>query len=113
MKKETKKEVRKIHVGDLVDRIKENIKENKETYKLDKINKNDIKGVINQLLTEIDEALVKGEKVDFIGHFSLFTTEQKAKVAMNLQTKQKMNIPAKRVPKVKFSSGLKMRIGNE
>jgi len=32
---------------------------------------------------------------------------------MNLQTKKKMNIPAKRVPKVKFSKDLKEEIGKK
>jgi nucleoid DNA-binding protein len=43
----------------------------------------------------------------FPGYLSLKTTIQKPRVAMNLQTKKKMTIPAKRVPKAKFSEELK------
>ena len=32
---------------------------------------------------------------------------------MNLQTKKKMTIPAKRVPKIKFSDDLKKEIGKK
>src|SRR3954452_19334412 len=69
-----------------------------------KINKPDIEQVIEGMLEEIKNALVKGEEVRFLGYYSLSTTIQKPRVAMNLQTKKKMNIPAKRVPKAKFSA---------
>ncbi|CAG8559766.1 7852_t:CDS:10, partial [Cetraspora pellucida] len=70
---------------------------------LKSLSKSQIDAVIGGILEEIEKALIKGEKVSFPGYFSLQTTLQKARVAMNLQTKKKMNIPAKRVPKAKFS----------
>jgi len=45
--------------------------------------------------------------------FSLKTATQAARVAMNLQTKKKMTIQAKRVPKVKFSTDLKEAIAKK
>jgi len=66
--------------------------------------------VINEFLEEIKKALIRGEELRFPGYLSLKTTLQKPRVAMNLQTKKKMTIPAKRVPKVKFSEDLKKEI---
>ena len=66
--------------------------------------------VISQMLEQIKQSLVNAEEIRFPGYFSLKTATQSARVAMNLQTKQKMTIPAKRVPKVKFSVDLKEAI---
>jgi len=67
--------------------------------------------VISQALAEIKLSLIKGEELRFPGYLSLKTTIQKPRVAMNLQTGKKMSIPAKRVPKAKFSEDLKKEIG--
>ena len=59
------------------------------------------------------KALVKGEEVRFLGYFSLKTVLTKPRMAMNLQTGKKMKVPAKRVPKCKFSLGLKEEIAKK
>ena len=66
--------------------------------------------IIEQFLEETKKALVKGEEIRLQGYFSLKTTMTKPRMAMNLQTKKKMTIPAKRVPKAKFSVDLKKEI---
>ena len=68
---------------------------------------NQVSQIIDELLEETKKALVKGEEVRFLGYFSLKTTITKPRMAMNLQTKKKMKVPAKRVPKCKFSLALK------
>jgi DNA-binding protein HU-beta len=72
--------------------------------------KNNVKEVVDVLLEVIDQALIDGEEIRLIGHFIFKTEIQKPRVAMNLQTKKKMIIPAKRVPKVRFSGELKKKI---
>jgi len=74
------------------------------------LNKNQIGAVLTQYLEETKKALIKGERIRFPGYFSFWTATQAARMAMNLQTKKKMSIPAKRVPKAKFSDDLKMMI---
>jgi len=74
------------------------------------LNKTQIDAVLTQYLEETKKALVEGKKIIFSGYFSLKTVTQAARMAMNLQTKKKMTIPAKRVPKVKFSDDLKTAI---
>ena len=69
--------------------------------------------VISKFLEEINKALINGEEIRFPGHFTFKTTISKPRMAMNLQTKQKMTIPAKRVPKIKFSEDLKEQIAKK
>ncbi|CAG8633194.1 12849_t:CDS:2 [Ambispora gerdemannii] len=77
------------------------------------LTKSQIESVINELLTETKKALVKGETIRFPSYYSLTTAITKPRVAMNLQTKKKMNIPAKRVPKIKFSADLKAEVAKK
>lgn len=91
----------------LTDRISEKIS------KKNNLTKNQIEAVLTEYLEQTKQALIKGEEIRFPSYFSLKTTIQKARVAMNLATKKKMSIPAKRVPKVKFSTDLKEAIGKK
>ena|ERR1700733_3764055 len=66
--------------------------------------------VIGELLEEIKKSLIKGEEVRFPNYFSLKTFMAKPRTAMNLQTKKKMTIPAKKRAQFKISTDLKERI---
>ena len=74
---------------------------------------NQVAKIIEEFLEETKKALVKGEEVRFLGYFSFKTITQKPRIAMNLQTKKKMKVPAKRVPKCKFSLGFKEEISKK
>src|SRR5215216_3148465 len=74
---------------------------------------NQVGKIIDELLIETKKALVKGEEVRLQGYFSFKTSITKPRIAMNLQTGKKMNVPAKRVPKCKFSSSLKEEISRK
>ena|SRR5437764_15226043 len=74
---------------------------------------NQVVKIIEELLAETQKALVKGEEVRFLGYFSFKTTITKPRMAINLQTKKKMKVPAKRVPKCKFSIALKAEISKK
>jgi DNA-binding protein HU-beta len=75
--------------------------------------KNEVESVITELLEQTKKALVKGEEIRLQGYFSLKPATTKPRMAMNLQTKKKMKVPAKRVPKCKFSLGLKEAIAQK
>ncbi|CAG8706880.1 2273_t:CDS:1, partial [Cetraspora pellucida] len=60
---------------------------------------NQVAKIIEELLQETKKSLLKGEEVRLQGYFTLKTVMTAPRMAMNLQTKKKMNIPAKRVPK--------------
>ena len=72
-----------------------------------KIPQTQVETVLNELLEQTKKALIKGEEIRFIGYYSLKTTMTSPRMGMNLQTGKKMKVPAKRVPKCKFSLGLK------
>src|SRR3954452_11297921 len=88
----------------LTDRISDKIS------KKEKLTKSQIDTVLTEYLEQTKQALINGEEIRLPSYFSFKTTIQKARVAMNLQTKKKMTIPAKRVPKAKFSEDLKKEI---
>lgn len=85
----------------LTDRISDKIS------KKNNLTKSQIDSVLSEYLEQTKQALINGEEIRLPSYFSFKTTIQAARVAMNLQTKKKMSIPTKRVPKVKFSNELK------
>src|SRR3954454_13060447 len=85
----------------LTDRISEKI------GKTVNLTKNQIEAVLTEYLEQTKQALINGEEIRLPSYFSFKTVITKPRMAMNLQTKKKMTIPEKRVPKVKFSSELK------
>ena len=89
--------------------LEEKIADNLKRQKMS-LTKAQIEIVINELLMEIKKSLIKGEEIRLLGYFTLKTAISKARMAMNLQTGKKINVPAKRVPKVKFSDVLKKEI---
>jgi|SRR6185369_7833353 len=74
---------------------------------------NQVSKIIDEFLAETKKSLVKGEEVRLQGYFTLKTVMTAPRMAMNLQTKKKMKVPAKRVPKCKFSIGLKEEISRK
>ena len=74
---------------------------------------NQVSKIIEQFLEETKKSLIKGEEIRLQGYFSLKTAMTSPRIAMNLQTKKKMKVPAKRVPKCKFSIALKEEIAKK
>ena len=74
---------------------------------------NQVSKIIDEFLSETKKSLLKGEEVRLQGYFTLKTTMTTPRMAMNLQTKKKMKVPAKRVPKCKFSTNLKEAISQK
>jgi DNA-binding protein HU-beta len=74
---------------------------------------NQVARIIDEFLEETKKSLLKGEEVRLQGYFTLKTTMTTPRIAMNLQTKKKMKVPAKRVPKCKFSASLKEEIAQK
>ena len=74
---------------------------------------NQVSRIIEEFLEETKKSLIKGEEIRLQGCFSLKTTITKPRIAMNLQTGKKMKVPAKRVPKCKFSLSLKEAISKK
>ncbi|CAG8713936.1 4203_t:CDS:1, partial [Racocetra persica] len=74
---------------------------------------NQVSRIIEELLEETKKSLLKGEEVRLQGYFTLKTVMTAPRMAMNLQTKKKMKVPSKKVPKCKFSVSLKEEISKK
>ncbi len=61
----------------------------------------------NALFEAITEALAKGDKVALAGFGTFEVRERKARVGINPQTKQKINIAAAKTPAFKAGKALK------
>lgn len=74
------------------------------------LNKSQIEAILAEFLEEVKNSLVNKEEVRFPGYFSLKTFMAKARTAINLKTKEKMVIPAKRRVKFSVSDSLKTAV---
>ncbi len=71
------------------------------------LTKADAKKALDGFINVTTEALKKGDKVALIGFGTFDVAERKARVGLNPQTKEKIQIPAKKVIKFKPGSDLK------
>lgn len=71
------------------------------------ITKKDADKAVTAVIASIEEALVKGEKVQLVGFGTFEVRDRKAKEAINPATKQKIKVPAKKAPAFKAGKALK------
>ena len=62
--------------------------------------------LVNQFLDTVEESLLKGDSVQFVGWGTFEVKERAARTGINPQTKKEIKIPAKKV--VKFKVGKKL-----
>ena len=83
-----------------------------KTELIEKVAKNadlakvDGKKAVEVALDAFKDALVKGDKIQLIGFGTFSINERPARTGINPATKQKINIPAKKV--VKFKAGAEL-----
>ena len=71
------------------------------------VSKKETEDLINATLDVIEKTMVQGDKVALTG-FGVFSVNQRAaRVGINPQTKEKLQIPAMKVPKFKAGNSLK------
>lgn len=71
------------------------------------LTKVDARKALDGFINAATETLKKGEKISLIGFGTFDITERKARVGLNPKTKEKIQIPAKKVIKFKAGSDLK------
>jgi DNA-binding protein HU-beta len=74
------------------------------------IKRNVTEAVVNNLLTAIKEALKQGEKVTIAGFGTFEVVGRKERFGVNPATKEKIKIPATKVPKFRPSAALKEEV---
>ena len=65
---------------------------------------------VDGLFDGIAGALAKGDKVSVVGFGTFVVKKRKARVGINPKTKEKLNIPAKKVPAFKPGAELKSKV---
>jgi DNA-binding protein HU-beta len=71
------------------------------------LTKKDAEKALNAFVTTIEEALVKGEKVQLVGFGSFEVKERAARKGRNPQTGKEISIAASKVPVFKVGKALK------
>ena len=69
--------------------------------------KKDSEKALNAVISSITDALVSGDKVQIVGFGTFEVRQRDAKEAINPRTKEKIQIPAKKVPAFKAGKALK------
>ena len=62
---------------------------------------------VDAIISAITDSLAKGERVTLVGFGTFQVLERKARKGVNPQTREAINIPAKRVPKFVPGKGLR------
>lgn len=71
------------------------------------LTKEDSKKAVDAFVAAVTEGLVNGEKVALVGFGTFEVSERPARTGLNPQTKEKIEIPAAKLPKFKAGKGLK------
>lgn len=71
------------------------------------ISKKDAEKALNAFLETIEEALVKGEKVQLVGFGSFEVRERAERKGRNPQTREEITVPASKAPVFKVGKALK------
>jgi len=69
--------------------------------------KKDAEKALSTVIASITESLANGEKIQLVGFGTFEVRDRKAKEGINPLTKEKISIPAKKVPAFKAGKALK------
>lgn len=75
-----------------------------------KLNKTQAAAAVDAFIDVVTAALKKGEEVQFTGFGKFSVQKRSAREGINPQTKQKIKIPASKVPKFSAGSQLKQAV---
>ncbi len=74
------------------------------------VRKKDTSMIVNLILENISNSLVRGDKVELRGFGSFKVKTRRARAARNPRTGEAVQVPAKRVPFFKISNEIKARM---
>ena len=75
--------------------------------------KKDLSKLVDIILSQIEDALVRKERIELRDIFTLETKVQKARISRNPKTNQKVNVPEKRTVQFKLSKKWFNKLNNE
>jgi len=71
------------------------------------LTKKETNNVVDAITSAITDSLARNERVTLVGFATFQVMERKARRGVNPQTREAINIPAKKVPKFKAGKNLK------
>ena len=71
------------------------------------VTKKDAEKALSTVINAITETLSNGDKISLVGFGTFEVRDRAAKVAINPMTKEKIDVPAKKVPSFKAGKALK------
>lgn len=74
------------------------------------LHQQDLERVVNVILDEITDALVRGDRVELRGFGAFSIREREARTGRNPRTGEQVDVPAKRTPHFKMGKELKERL---
>jgi len=74
------------------------------------LTKKETQNVINAVTETIGDTLSRGEKVTLVGFGTFQAANRKARRGVNPQTRESIQIPAKKVPKFTSGKGLREKV---
>ena len=77
------------------------------------LTKKDATAAVGATFAAIEEALVKGDKVQLIGFGTFETRKQAARMGKNPQTGKAVKVPATKVPAFKAGAALKAKVAKK
>tara|TARA_B100001173_G_C15666903_1_gene411953 strand:- start:280 stop:567 length:288 start_codon:yes stop_codon:yes gene_type:complete len=75
--------------------------------------KKDLSKLVDIILSQIEDALVRKERIELRDIFTLETKVQKARISRNPKTNEKVNVPEKRTVQFKLSKKWFNKLNNE
>ena len=75
--------------------------------------KKDLEKFINIVLSEIKQALKRGDRVELRGFGVFYTNNQKARISRNPRTGEKVNTPQKKTIHFKMSKEMFKKLNND
>ena len=75
--------------------------------------KKDLSKLVGIILSQIEDALVRKERIELRDIFTLETKVQKARISRNPKTNEKVNVPEKKTVQFKMSKKWFNKLNNE
>tara|TARA_B100001741_G_scaffold57789_1_gene45243 strand:+ start:536 stop:823 length:288 start_codon:yes stop_codon:yes gene_type:complete len=75
--------------------------------------KKDLSKLVEIILSQIEEALIRKERIELRDIFTLETKVQKARISRNPKTNEKVNVPKKKTVQFKMSKKWFNKLNNE
>ena len=86
---------------------------NKLAHKNPQLYLRDVEAIVETILSEMSEALVKGDRIELRGFGAFSVKERAARIGRNPRTGESVEVAAKRLPAFKAGKSLRDRLNED